>query len=71
MRKYRKLAINVGLAFLASFASTFGAFMAATPENPGTSALIATAAAAAWAGFRAAVGFIAMNTPAPTIPVDK
>jgi hypothetical protein len=55
----RELAINVGLAFVAGFFSTFGAFIYATPKNPGTAALLAAGAAGLYAGFRAAVGFIA------------
>ncbi len=49
---------NVGLAFVAGFVTTFAAFIQATPENPGKSALIAAAAAALYAGGRAAVGYL-------------
>lgn len=52
-----KLAKNVALAFVAGFVTSFGAFIAATPKDPGTAALVAAAAAAVYAGFRAAVGF--------------
>lgn len=55
----RELGINVGLAFIAGFFSVFGAFLYATPKNPGTAAVIAAGAAGLYAGFRAAVGFIA------------
>lgn len=62
--------MNVALAFVAGFMATFGAFIAATPKNPGTAALIAAGAAAVWAGIRAAIGLIASATD-NTITVDK
>lgn len=71
MKFTKELGINIGLAFVAGFTSTFAAFVAATPKNPGTAALVAAGAAAAYAGFRGAVGFAALNTKAPTIPVDE
>lgn len=65
-----KLVTNTALAFVAGFAATFGAFIFATPKNPGVSAIIAAAAAAAYAGFRAAVGALAAAAGKP-VSVDK
>lgn len=64
-----KLLVNVALSFVAGFATAFGAFIAATPKNPGTSAIIAAAAAAVYAGFRLAVGAAAAGVAKP-FPVD-
>jgi hypothetical protein len=72
MKFTKELAINTGLAFVAGFVTTFGAFTEATSKNPGKVVVIAAAAAALWAGFRAAVGFVAMNAKqVPTITVDQ
>ena len=65
-----KLAKNVGLAFLAGFATSFGAFIAATPQNPGFAALVSAAAAAVYAGFRFAVGVAASAADKP-LSVDQ
>ena len=68
----RKLAINTGLAFVAGFVTSFGAFIAATPKAPDRAALVAAGAAALYAGARLAVGVIAQKVEAlPTIPVDQ
>src|SRR6185503_2582233 len=61
----KELATNVGLAFLAGFATSFGAFVAATPANPGFAALVAAASAAVYAGFRLAVGVLAAKAEKP------
>jgi hypothetical protein len=67
----KKLLLNTGLAFLAGFATTLGAFLAATPKAPDRAAVIAAAGAAIYAGVRFAVGALAKNIEAvPTIPVD-
>ncbi len=71
MKFTKELAINIGLAFVAGAVTSFSAFLAATPKAPGTAALVAAATAALYAGFRGVVGFIALNTKAPTIPVDE
>jgi len=72
MEKFEKLAINVGLAFVAGFVTAFGAFLSETPKAVGKSALIAAVAAALFAGVRAAIGYAALVTPAvPAIPVDE
>lgn len=50
---------NVGLAFLAGFVSSLGAFAAKSGDVPPTRAvLFAAGAAAVWAGARAAVGYL-------------
>jgi hypothetical protein len=54
----KELVINTLLAFAAGAVTTFGTFIAATPKNPGTAALLAAAGGAAYAGFRFAVGFL-------------
>jgi hypothetical protein len=70
--KFRKLVLNVGLAFVAAFAATFGTLLAATPKAPDKSALLALVAAAVWAGFRAAIGALGLSVNAvPTIPTDE
>lgn len=66
----KELLMNTVLAFIAGFVTTFGTFVAATPKNPGTAALLAAAGAAAYAGFRAAVGFAASKVDKP-LTVDK
>jgi len=67
----KKLAVNTGLAFLAGFATAFGTFMAATPQDPGFAALVSAGGAAVYAGFRAAVGYLALKAESiPTILVD-
>lgn len=65
----KELVINTGLAFVAGFVTSFAVVVASTPKNPGTAALLAAAGAAAYAGFRAAVGYVAAATVKP-IPVD-
>ncbi len=68
---FKKLAINTGLAFLAGFATSFGLFMAATPQNPGFAVLASAGGAAVYAGFRAAVGYLALRAKSlPAIPTD-
>lgn len=72
MKFTKELGINTGLAFAAGFITTFGVFMTATPKAPGTSALLAASGAAVWAGFRAAVGFAALNAKSVSaLPVDE
>jgi hypothetical protein len=67
----KKLLLNIAHAFLAGFATTFGAFLAATPKAPDRAAIIAAAGAAIYAGVRFAVGALAKSIPAvPAIPVD-
>jgi hypothetical protein len=61
---------NVVLAFVAGFVTSFSVVVAATPENPGFAALASAAGAAAYAGFRGAVGFIAAKS-GNTLTVDK
>ncbi len=72
MKVTRELLINVGLAFVAGFATTFYAFLNSTPKAPEKAALIAALSAALFAGVRGAVGFIALNAKqVPAIPVDE
>lgn len=66
----KELAQNIGLAFLAGFATTFGAFIAATPKNPGFAAIVAALSAAAYAGFRGVVGYLAAVADKP-LTVDQ
>jgi len=65
----KKLAVNTGLSFLAAFVTSFGLFISQTPKNPGTSALLAAAGAAVYAGGRAAVGYIKARFGTP-VSVD-
>ena len=68
----KELAVNAGLAFVGGFVTSFAAFLAATPRNPGFAAIVSAAAAAGYAGFRAVVGFAALNAKSiPTIVVDE
>ena len=69
--KFRKLAINVGLAFVAGFVTAFGTLLAETPKPTDKAAFLALVGAALFAGFRAAVGFAALVTPkVPAVPTD-
>jgi len=69
--RFKKLAINVGLAFAAGFVTTFGAFLAETPKATSKAAFIAALAASLFAGFRAVVGYAALVAPkVPAVPVD-
>lgn len=72
MDKYKRLAVNAGLSFVAGFATSFGVFIAATPKDPGKAALLAAAGAAVYAGFRALVGVVAAAArDGELLPVDK
>jgi hypothetical protein len=72
MKFTKELAVNIGLSFVAGFVTTFGVFVAATPRPASFAVVAAAAGAAAWAGFRAVVGFLALNAPkVPAIPVDE
>lgn len=72
MKLSKELLINVVLAFVAGFITTFGAFLQATPKAPDKAATIAAASAALWAGIRLAYGVISANVPkVPTLPVDE
>ncbi len=68
---YAVFAKNVGLAFAAGFVTSFGTIIAATPRNPGFAALVSTAGAAAYAGFRAAVGYLKARFSDAAFTVDK
>jgi len=69
--RFRKLAINVGLLFVGSFAASFGAFLKATPKETLVAGAISGIAAAAIAGVRAVVGFVALQASGvPAVPVD-
>lgn len=72
MEKYKRLAVNAGLAFVAGFTTSFGLFIAATPKDPGKAVLLAAGGAAVYAGFRAFVGFVsAAVRDGELLPVDK
>lgn len=71
MEKYKKLAINVGLAFIAGATTAFAALVQTTPKEDLKAFVIAVATGALFAGLRAAYGFIALNLPkVPTVPTD-
>lgn len=67
---YKVFATNVALAFAAGFITSFGAFMAATPEDPGFAALVSAGSAALYAGFRATVGYL-VSRSGTALNVDK
>jgi hypothetical protein len=70
--KFKKLAINVGLAFLAGFITTLGVLLNSTPKAPTKAVLLSTVGASLFAGVRAAVGAAALLAKdIPAIPVDK
>jgi len=70
--RFRKLAINVGLAFIAGFATTFGTLLNTTPKPTDKAALFAFLGACVFAGARAVAGFIALQASGiPAIPTDK
>jgi predicted RND superfamily exporter protein len=72
MNRFKKLAINVGLAFVAAFATTFATLLNSTPKAPDKAALLAVVGAAIFAGIRAVVGFVALQASGvPAIPTDK
>jgi hypothetical protein len=69
--RFRKLVINVGLLFIGSFAASFGAFLQATPKEALAAGVISAVAAAAIAGVRAVIGFVALQASGvPAVPVD-
>lgn len=68
----KRLVWNTALAFVAGFATAFGAFLQTTPKAPDKAALISAAAAAVWAGIRFAYGALSKQVEAvPALPVDK
>lgn len=70
--KFGRLAINVGLAFVAGATTAFFALINTTPKEDLTAFAIAVATGAVFAGVRAAIGFILLQIPqVPAIPVDE
>lgn len=70
--RFRKLAINTGLAFIAAATTAFAALIATTPKEDFKAFVIAIVSGALFAGLRAAIGFLALQVPAlPAIPVDE
>ena len=66
----KKLWLNVGLAALAGFVSSFAAFLQTTPKPTSTAAIISASVAAAWGAVRLAAGLIAAAANKP-ISVDQ
>lgn len=72
MERFKKLAINTGLAFFAAAVGSFGALIATTPKESVKAFVIAVIAGSLFAGGRAALGFLALQIPQiPAIPVDE
>ncbi len=72
MKVTKELFVNIALAFVAGFVTSFAAFLNATPKATDKAALIAAATAAAVAGARGVIGLIALNAKSvPAIPVDE
>jgi hypothetical protein len=72
MDRFKKLAINTGLAFVAGATTAFLALISTTPKADLKAFAIAVITGAIFAGVRAAVGFLALQVPGvPTIPVDE
>jgi hypothetical protein len=72
MERFKKLAINTGLAFVAGATTAFLALISTTPKEDLKAFVIAVVAGALFAGARAALGFLALQVPGvPAIPVDE
>jgi predicted membrane metal-binding protein len=72
MERFKKLAINTGLAFVAGATTAFLALISTTPKEDLKAFLIAVVLGAIFAGVRAAIGFLALQIPqVPAIPVDE
>jgi hypothetical protein len=61
---------NAVLAFVAGVVTSFAAFIAVTPDNPGKAALISAGAAALYAGGRALVGYLKATYGSAPFAVD-
>lgn len=65
------LAKNAALAGVAGFVTSFGVFIAATPRNPGSAAILAAVGGAAYAAFRAVVGYAKAKLGTAPFAVDQ
>jgi hypothetical protein len=69
--RFKKLSINVGLAALAGFVTTFATLLNSTPKPTDKAAFLAIAGAAVFAAVRAVVGYLALIIKGvPAVPTD-
>jgi hypothetical protein len=72
LTRFKRLALNVALAFTAGALTAATALVATTPKDNVKVFVISVVAGACIAGVRAVAGFVALQASGiPAIPVDK